>query len=534
MKNKKHSGSFYTPNRLANVVVEYCFANISGKDELLILEPSVGDGSFVNSISNSSQLLNFKKINITAVEQDLDELDKVRNLNLNSKIKLKTLHSDYLDFHFSDKKKYSLFIGNPPYVKKSLLNEEQKSLCKKIHLDKNLSDRSINNIWTSFVISGISKVKVDGLIALILPLELLQVKFTEEIRTLLKESFERLEIFTFNELQFQECKGQDTVLIIGYKKHIDKGVFYTNIASLDDFENNKFEFTKNTALESSNKKWTHHLIRPEEYDFLENLKNKLESVSHYVSNSAGIVTAANNFFIINNETVEKYSLQKYVKPILQKGLFIDKGITFSADDFKNLIYQNKPCFLLDFNDVDHKDITQNLLEYLELGIKKDLHNGFKAKQRTSWYKVPNIGNAPEAFFFKRAHEYPKIVKNDANVRVTDSAYKIHMKTGYDLNNFIFSFYNSLTLTFAELEGRYYGGGVLELTPNEFRTLPVPYTICNYFENFENYFSKINSINEVLEQNNYTILNKVLGLNNSEINEIESIRKKLINKRQKKN
>jgi hypothetical protein len=57
-----------------------------------------------------------------------------------------------------------------------------------------------------------------------------------------------------------------------------------------------------------------------------------------------------------------------------------------------------------------------------------------------------------------------------------SSLKVNMKAKWDLNSFIFSFYNSLTLVFAETDGRYYGGGVLELTPREFKKLPIPYNL----------------------------------------------------------
>lgn len=43
-----------------------------------------------------------------------------------------------------------------------------------------------------------------------------------------------------------------------------------------------------------------------------------------------------------------------------------------------------------------------------------------------------------------------------------------------LEGLCFSFYNSLTLLFSEIDGRFYGGGVLELTPNEFKGLPLVY------------------------------------------------------------
>src|SRR5690606_8037961 len=100
----------------------------------------------------------------------------------------------------------------------------------------------------------------------------------------------------------------------------------------------------------------------------------------------------------------------------------------------------------------------------------------------------------------------------------------------NIQDFIFSFYNSLTLAFAELEGRYYGGGVLELTPNEFRILPIPYVQCDNFELYENLFKNKTSIEEILRRYNFQILNSSLGLNIEEIERIEYIRIKLINKR----
>lgn len=45
---------------------------------------------------------------------------------------------------------------------------------------------------------------------------------------------------------------------------------------------------------------------------------------------------------------------------------------------------------------------------------------------------------------------------------------------YTARGFCFSFYNSLTLLFAEMDGRFYGGGVLELSPKEFRGPPLVY------------------------------------------------------------
>ena len=529
--NKKRLGSYYTPIRLANVIADYCLEYFVQND-ISILEPSVGDGNFAAAICGNTQLDRFGKVDLTIVEREGDELNKAIS-RCSEKVKLYSVNSDYLHFHNSNENLFSLIIGNPPYVKSSLLEEEQKDICKSIHLDSGLNDKKINNIWTAFLVSAIQKLENNGVVAFVLPLELLQVKFSEEIRDLLKSSFERLEVFMFDELQFQECKGQDTVLIIGYKQHQIPGTYYTTIENIEELENRNFSLMQNVSVSESNTKWTHHFLSPEEHQFLVNLKSQLNLTTHYVDNKAGIVTAANDYFIVNDEIVTKNRLRAYTKPIVQKGFYVNGSVTFEEADFNKLVEEDKPAYLLDFNKANPNKLSKSLENYISIGIERKLETRFKCRQRTHWYQVPNIAKQSEAFFFKRAHEYPKLLKNNAEAYVTDSAYMVESKEGYQIENIIFSFYNSLTLAFAELEGRYYGGGVLEVTPNEFRALPLPYIVVQDFEEYRKDFENKKSIEDVLFKYNFKILNSVLGLNNEEIERIEAIRKKLVAKRMKK-
>ena len=112
-----------------------------------------------------------------------------------------------------------------------------------------------------------------------------------------------------------------------------------------------------------------------------------------------------------------------------------------------------------------------------------------------------------------------------------------MNEDYDIENLIFSFYNSLTLSFAELNGRYYGGGVLELTPNEFKNLPVPYMKVSEdeFKSFVKNFKEKSSIKQVCERNDMAILKSIDSqIDLDTINKIYCIREKLYLRRIKTN
>lgn len=529
--SKKNTGSYYTPDYLAEFVVNRVLVHFKDrKITLQILEPSVGDGSFVKAIERND-CLEKPKIELTAVEINKSELAKAKkDCNL---AKSQFLKQDFLKY--KTEKRFSAILGNPPYIKKNRLIYSQLKKCKEIHAAEKLSEKSVKNLWASFLIKSTGLLKPDGVLAFVLPSELLQVKFTGEIRDFLQQKFQRLEIFTFNDLMF-ECKGQDTVVLIAYKKHDKKGVFYANVENESQLKINDFILAENKVLTTSNVKWNHHLLNSEELVFIEKLKSQLKLVSYYCDSKPGIVTAANNYFIVDKETEEKYELGQYTSPIIQKGLFVNGSVVFDQKDYEELLEANQPSKILIFKDSDKDTFSEKVNEYLEIGVNKNLPDGYKCSLRENWFVIPNISTEPEGFFFKRCHLYPKILKNSANVFVTDSAYKIEMKESFDINSLIYSFYNSLTLAFAEIEGRYYGGGVLELTPSEFKKLPIPYIKITdiYFEKYRENFEAKENIVKILKSYDAKILKKSLNLTGDEISKIQIIRKKLINKRLRKN
>jgi adenine-specific DNA-methyltransferase len=166
-------------------------------------------------------------------------------------------------------------------------------------------------------------------------------------------------------------------------------------------------------------------------------------------------------------------------------------------------------------------------------LKLKIPQRYKCRIRDKWYVVPNISQQNlKRSFLSVVIIIPRLLKNDANVFVTDSAYKVYIKEPYDLNSFIYSFYNSFTLASAEIEGRYYGGGVLELTPNEFKNLPIPYTSIDaiMFENFASEFERKRNIESLLVKNDEKLLGDSLGLSSNEIRKVQLIRTKLVAKR----
>ena len=371
--------------------------------------------------------------------------------------------------------------------------------------------------------------------AFILPFELLQVKFTESIQEFLESRFERIDIYTFQSLVF-DTAGQDTILLVAHKKHIEEGLFIYDVECPNRSDSNKRDtfvsrqLSRKNMVKESGLKWSSLILSDDDLNFLNNLSSKFLTINECLTSRPGIVTAANEFFIVNEEVVEKFQLNQFAKPVVQKGLYVNGSAVFSARDHQELISSDKPSFFLDFNAYE-PDSDELVEAYLAEGLESKLEQRFKCKQRDFWFKVPVV-EPGEGFFFKRSNEYPKLLKNSSSVLTTDTAYNVYPLKGYKINSIIYSFYNPLTLCFAELIGRHYGGGVLELIPSEFRKLPLPYIKIdgNTFNKFVRAFNNKGSILDILDNSGRELLVKSPNISNDEVDRLIHIYRTLVNRR----
>ena len=124
MRLKKNSseqklrGAYYTPLQIADAMVGlFASQNIS-----TVLEPSCGDGVFLDSLKNLKLLDKVRKV--TAVEIEPDESKKVCSRYLNF-AQVKVCNEDFFDYynHVLGKENFDLILGNPPYIRYQYLEK---------------------------------------------------------------------------------------------------------------------------------------------------------------------------------------------------------------------------------------------------------------------------------------------------------------------------------------------------------------------------------------------------------------------------
>lgn len=477
MEIKKRFGVYYTPKILTDFASNHLarYYGLLNINKPKVLEPSIGGGEFVLSLVSTGSIDDKFKLYC----YDVDEV-AIRNTitkikNTTSKATIRGFNEDFL---FSKIHKVDLVIGNPPFVTKKNLSKIQVDACveinRKINFDKK---RSCHNIWPSFVVKSVEALKKKGVACLVLPAELLQVDHTESLRQYLLSSFKRIEIFSFREIIFEGTQ-QDVVLFIGSKKELNtpNEVSFYEVERLEDLLIPDYVERYSNLHRNNPGKWSNYILSDSDLNFLNDVKNKISAspiIDFCNKIQVGIVTAANDFFILNREEVELYSLQNYTEDIIRKSSHLNGELKITDRVIDEMYSANLSTSLIVFPGLKPEDLPDELNDYRFKGELNRLHERYKMRKRIYWYKFA-IGWKGDWLFVKRSSLYPKMILNSKKIIATDSFYKIKVKEIYDKYSLFSSFHNTFTFIDCELKGRYYGGGVLELTPNEFKSVNMPY------------------------------------------------------------
>lgn len=526
---QKLRGGFYTDPVIASFLSKWI---ATGKPES-ILEPSCGDGIFLEMIE---QQRNDSLKRVVACEIEPFEAEKARK---RTRLPVRVLDRDFLSwflFEIQDTDRFDAVIGNPPFIRYQYLPEGQQLLAEKVFAQLELPFTKHTNAWVPFVLASIRLLKPGGRIAMVIPSEIFHIPHATSLRRYLSEQCSRILLIDPQEIWFGDTL-QGTVLLLAEKKHYpaekSKGVgiiSITNRESLSENPEHQFQHAPYADGATIEGKWMPIFLTPNERELIAQLRDssKVKTFFEIASVDVGIVTGANKFFLVPDKTVTEYGLQQWAHPMFGRSNHV-KGLVFSAEDHQENSSIGLPSNFLWFQEENIEDLPSNVQRYLETGLSQQLHLRYKCRTRKYWYKVPSVYSAPLAML-KRAHHYPRLVLNRADAYTTDTAYRIQ-PIDSSPPALVFGFINSLTCLSAELEGRHYGGGVLELVPSEIERLLLPVIDASVddLNNADNRFRKIKDDLAFLCEQDSHVFGKI-GLTKNEQNMLHDAWLRLRNRR----
>ena len=464
---QKLRGAYYTPLQLADAMVElFASQNIS-----TILEPSCGDGVFLDALQNLNLLNKVDKL--TAVEIEPDEAEKVR-VRYSGFEQIKVCNEDFFDFYnrVLGKEQYDLILGNPPYIRYQYLTESQREMQSQILTSHGMKANKLINAWVAFIVACVQLLSEKGKIAFVIPAEILQVAYAEDLRLYLANNLAKITLITFEQLVFPDIE-QEVVVFIGEKGEEEKGIRIIEMNDLSGFSQLSLEQNGFQKLQHVKEKWTKYFVTAEEIALVQKLRTdeRFAKFSDYGVINIGITTGNNNYFSITEETTAQYHLEDVTLPLIGRSSHAH-GIYFTTEDWEANKVANKRSRLICFPEIPYEEYPEEHKDYIAVGEKNGEHGGYKCSIRDRWYIVPSIW-VPDAFFLRRNNLYPKFVLNRCDAVSTDTMHRMKFNDGVDPQNVLLAYYNSISFAFTEICGRSYGGGVLEILPGEMGNILLP-------------------------------------------------------------
>jgi adenine-specific DNA-methyltransferase len=192
-REKKENGIYFTPQSIIRRMVKR-IKHWDGKGRIhSILEPSCGSGEFLNILDKE-----YTGAHIVGIELNKTIFER---LDIGSYQNVKDIKNmDFLDvdnvgdLDIGDSGGFDLIIGNPPYfvMKSSLVPAIYK---------QHLTGRP--NIFVLFILKSLKLLRVNGIMAFVLPLSFMNCLYYDKVRKLINETCTIISI---------ECCGSDKYL----------------------------------------------------------------------------------------------------------------------------------------------------------------------------------------------------------------------------------------------------------------------------------------------------------------------------------
>ncbi|MFQ5675717.1 MAG: N-6 DNA methylase, partial [bacterium] len=410
--NNKLRGGYYTPKVISEFLAKWAIRNFNDR----VLEPSCGDGNIL--VECCKVLQNFgapvSKIqqSLTGVEYYDGEAQKSRNrlqeLGLFESSK-NVQSGDFFKFcvrQLHQKPAYDVVIGNPPFIRYQDFPDEQKLVAIELMRKKGLRTNRLTNSWLAFLACSTMLLNKDGRLAMVIPAELFQVNYASQLLKYLSDFFKRIFIITFKKLVFHEVQ-QEVVLLLAERNATNiegiKVIELNDASDLIDLRVKQIRRSDLKPIDHTTDKWTKYFLEKDEILFLKQIINnpQVKLTGELYEVDVGVVTGQNAFFVLNQQEMDTFNLREYTHKIVTRSNHLT-GLVFSDQDFRGNVEKNFPSFLFYPESKKHSDLPASVQKYVELGVKRDIHLGFKCRSRKCWFKVPSIW-IPDAFMLRQVH-----------------------------------------------------------------------------------------------------------------------------------
>lgn len=469
--DRKARGAFFTPPALAEFIVDWALRESTDR----VFEPSCGEAAFLLPAGDRLRQLGAQAqcLGQQLFGNDIhsDSVSSAQRLMQQRGLQASLQCGDF--FQESPKPFYEAVVGNPPYIRYQNFGGATRAAALEAALRQGVRLNGLSSSWAAFTVHAASFLKPGGRLGLVLPAELLAVKYASQIREFLLRRFSSVRLVLFDNLVFPGVL-EDVVLLLAEGTG---GAAHFEVYQARDAEDLRTRAPETwTGFKPTGAhKWTGALLSSDATALYEeiNAGRGFEVMADWGDTYLGSVTGNNNYFTLTKTEVAEWGFEPHellrISPPGAKHL---KGVTFSEHAWVVLAEEGARCYLFA---PKQATLSPAAKRYIKEGEKKGIHKAYKCSVRTPWWSVPLV-ERPDLLFAYMNHERPRLVRNGAGVQLLNSLYGVRLHALRKVlgeEALSIASLNSVTLLGAEMVGRAYGGGMLKHEPTEVAALPVP-------------------------------------------------------------
>ncbi|KZS79107.1 lactate dehydrogenase [Mycobacterium kansasii] len=447
----KVRGGYYTPPAVARFLARWvCEAGPR------ILEPSCGDGRILRELA----ALTCRAHGVELVEREAKKSRAFAAVDV----------ANFFSWlHTTRPGSWDGIAGNPPYIRFGNWAPDQRAPALELMRSAGLRPTKLTNAWVPFVVASTALVREGGRVGLVVPAELLQVSYAAQLREFLLSSYREITLVTFERLVFDTIL-QEVVVFCGVVGAGPAWIRTVNLADAGGLERANLTGETAPALLHEKEKWTTYFLDPGQIELLRALRRSgtMVRLGDLAEVDVGIVTGRNSFFTFTDAEAAARGLRRHCVPLVSRSAQLS-GLVYDDDCRASDVAAGHRTWLLDAPRTPADDA---LAAHLAAGEAAGVHLGYKCSIRKPWWRTPSLW-IPDLFMLRQIHCAPRLTVNAAAATSTDTVHRVRVGPTVDPARLAAVFHNSATFAFAEIMGRSYGGGVLELEPGEAELLPVP-------------------------------------------------------------
>lgn len=467
---RKARGAFFTPPDISRFMTDWA---VRTPDDT-VLEPSCGEAAFLLPAAVRLKQLGALEMALGSQlhGQDIHRASVAEAGRLLAKQGFNATLEVGDFFAREPEPLFDAVIGNPPYVRYQNFAGESRTTALEAAFRQGVRLNQLASSWAAFTVHAAAFLKRDGRMALVLPAELLAVKYAAQVRRYLLSRFASVRLVLFENLVFPGVLEEVVLLLAeGYGGAQRFEVYQARNA--EELRNvvaaNWTEFTPR-----GDEKWTGALLPSDAFALYDDTltSDAFEVMLDWGQTYLGAVTGNNDYFTLTRSEVKKLKLaQNELVRISPPGSRHLRGLTLSDHGWEALAEADERCYLF----APAASPSKAALRYIAAGEAKGVHEAYKCQVRDPWWQVPLV-ERPDLLFTYMNHDRPRLVRNGAGVHLLNSLYGVQLHAprralGQEL--LPLASLNSMTLLGAEIVGRSYGGGLLKHEPTEADRLPLP-------------------------------------------------------------